>query len=177
METMDSMQGRTEATTPIPRQAGRTAPPTRATGWAGERVPPLAGGSRWAERRKELAREPGAQAREILHLGFTAAPLIAGFDKFTEALTDWEQYLDPRYAKALGLTPRQFMKIVGVVEMAAGLLVAARPKWGSLVVGGWLGGIIVNLLQQRKYYDIALRDFGLMLGALALHRLESARGA
>ena len=182
METRDSMQGRTGAA-PFPRVAERTdgAPPRRtATGWAGERVPPQAGEGRLtraAGQAKEMAQQmrhdEAMQAREILHVGFTAAPLIAGIDKFTEALVDWDQYLDPRYAEALGMSRRQFMRMVGVIEIGAGLLVAAKPKWGSLVVAGWLGGFIGNLMTHGKYYDIALRDFGLMLGAIALNRLES----
>lgn len=124
---------------------------------------------------REAGKDPVAQAREILHLGFTVAPLAAGFDKFTDALVDWERYLDPRVAHALGMTPKQFMRMVGVIEMAAGVLVAVKPKWGAWVVAGWLGGIIGNLVEQRRYLDIALRDLGLMLGAIALGRLEQAR--
>jgi hypothetical protein len=124
---------------------------------------------------RQLAADPTLQAREILHLGFTVAPLAAGIDKFFDAMVDWPQYLNPRVADMLGVSPKTFMHLVGVVEIAAGVLVAARPKVGSYVVAGWLGGIIGNLVSQGKYWDIALRDLGLMLGAVALGRLEQVR--
>jgi hypothetical protein len=132
------------------------------------RPPPRAGA-----RTFEVPADPTGQARELLHAGFVAAPLIAGLDKFSNSLTRWEQYLDPRLARAFGA--RRFMRSVGVIEIASGLLVAAKPRLGGYVVAGWLGGIVGNFLVQRRYYDLALRDFGLMLGALALARLEAER--
>ncbi len=124
---------------------------------------------------RQLASDPTVQAREILHLGFTVAPLVAGIDKFTDALADWDEYLNPRVAEMLGISRHGFMQLVGAIEIAAGVLVAVKPKLGSYVVAGWLGGIIGNLVSQGRYWDIALRDLGLMLGALALGRLEHAR--
>jgi hypothetical protein len=119
----------------------------------------------------ELARNPERQAYEILHWGFVAAPVLAGLDKFTNLLTSWEGYLAPPVARLLGGAAHEFMLVVGVVEVIAGLLVALKPRIGAYVVAGWLGGIIINLLMTGRYFDIALRDFGLMLGALALGRL------
>ena len=121
--------------------------------------------------RTELARNPERQAYEILHWGFVAAPVIAGLDKFAGLLTDWDAYLAPPIARVLGGAAHGFMLVGGAVEVAAGLLVALRPRIGAYVVAGWLGAIIVNLLISGRYLDVALRDFGLMLGALALARL------
>jgi hypothetical protein len=120
---------------------------------------------------RDLARNPERQAYTILHWGFVAAPVIAGLDKFAGLLTNWDQYLAPPIARMLGGAAHTFMLVVGVVEVIAGLLVALRPRIGAYVVAGWLGGIIVNLLMSGRFFDIALRDFGLMLGALALGRL------
>ena len=123
---------------------------------------------------RELTQEPARQAYHILHFGFVAAPVIAGLDKFAELLTDWDQYLAPAFQRLLGGASHGFMLVVGVVEIIAGLLVALRPRIGAYVVAGWLGGIIVNLLMSGQWFDIALRDFGLMLGALALGRLAAS---
>ncbi len=112
------------------------------------------------------------QAYRILHVAFIAAPTIAGLDKFFEVLTNWDQYLAPPFARLLG--GHTFMLAVGVIEIAAGLLVALKPKLGAWVVAGWLAAIIVNLLMLGQYFDVALRDFGLMLGAIALARLAVA---
>ena len=111
------------------------------------------------------------QAFRILHFGFTVAPIIAGLDKFASILTDWTQYLAPVFPQMLGVSPETFMLGVGVIEVIAGLLVAVKPRIGGYVVAAWLFGIIVNLLIRGEYFDIALRDLGLMLGALALARL------
>jgi hypothetical protein len=116
---------------------------------------------------------PSYQAYQILHVAFTLAPLLAGLDKFFQLLVNWDMYLAPAVVKMLPITAHQFMLGVGVVEIIAGLLVAIRPKIGAYVVALWLLGIICNLLLAANYYDIALRDFGLMLGALALGRLSA----
>ncbi|HVH42946.1 MAG TPA: hypothetical protein VM925_11405 [Labilithrix sp.] len=121
--------------------------------------------------RGEIAGSPERQAYQLLHWGFVAAPVIAGLDKFSRLLVDWDAYLAPPVARMLGGAAHGFMLVVGVVEIVAGLLVAIRPRIGAYVVAGWLGAIIVNLLMSGRYFDIALRDFGLMLGALALGRL------
>jgi hypothetical protein len=116
---------------------------------------------------------PAGHAFSALYLGYIALPLIAGADKFYSALADWTQYLAPQIPSLLGVTASSFMKAVGLVEMAAGVLVAAYPRLGSLVVGAWLGCIIVNLVMAGGFYDIALRDFGLMIGAYALYQLSA----
>jgi hypothetical protein len=97
--------------------------------------------------------------------------VIAGLDKFFHALVNWDMYLAPRVERILPVSGYTFMLAVGVIEIAAGFLVALRPRVGASVVAAWLGGIIVNLLLAGNFYDIALRDFGLALGALALARL------
>ncbi len=114
------------------------------------------------------------QAFLILRFGFTVAPIIAGLDKFTHLLTDWEKYLAPEVSSGLGVAPHTFMMAVGVVEIVAGLLVAARPRFGGYLVAAWLLGIIGNLVLTGGYLDVALRDLGLCLGALSLARLAEA---
>ncbi|WP_394846162.1 hypothetical protein LZC95_01705 [Pendulispora brunnea] len=117
--------------------------------------------------------DPAYQAYQILHCGFAVLPIIAGVDKFLHLLVNWDQYLAPPIARMLGSGAGTFMLVVGVVEIAAGVLVALRPKAGAYLVAGWLGAIIINLLLTRQYFDVALRDFGLYLGALALGRLSA----
>jgi uncharacterized membrane protein YphA (DoxX/SURF4 family) len=114
------------------------------------------------------AERPAYQAFMILRLGFVVVPIVAGLDKFTHLLANWQQYLAPRTADLIAMTPATIMSAVGGIEIAAGLLVAAKPSIGGWVVAAWLWGIIVNLLLIPGYYDIALRDFGLSLGAVAL---------
>jgi hypothetical protein len=111
------------------------------------------------------------QAYQILRLGFTIAPIVAGLDKFFHLLTDWNQYLAPFIPQTLGISASTFMMIVGVIEIVAGLLVWFKPRFGGYLVMAWLWAIIINLLLIPGYFDIALRDFGLSLGALALARL------
>lgn len=114
---------------------------------------------------------PVYQAYQILHFGFTLAPILFGLDKFFNLLVDWEKYLAPWVVRIVGNAHR-FMLFVGVVEVIAGLIVALRPRWGGYIVALWLLGIIINLLTYSGFYDIALRDFGLLLAALALARLS-----
>lgn len=118
--------------------------------------------------------DPAHQAFRILHVGFVVAPTLAGLDKFAHLLTNWDQYLAPSIARLSPIGGHDLMLVVGVVEVVAGLLVAVRPKIGGYVVAAWLVGLIVNLLLAGGYYDIALRDLGLSLGALALARLATA---
>ena len=114
---------------------------------------------------------PSYQAYQILHIAFTVAPLVAGVDKFFHFLVDWDMYLSPIVPRVLGIPSHTFMLGVGVVEVIAGLLVAIAPRIGGWIVGLWLCGIVVNLLTIPAHFDIALRDFGLALGAFALARL------
>ena len=116
--------------------------------------------------------DPTYQAFQILHWAFVVAPFIAGIDKFFNLLTRWQDYLSPAFASISPLSPRATMAAVGVVEMAAAVLVAIRPRMGAYVVAVWLVGIILNLLLLGSAYDIALRDLGLFLAALALGRLS-----
>lgn len=113
------------------------------------------------------------QAFLLLRTVFTVAPIAFGLDKFFNLLTDWPGYLAPWIDNLVPGTAQQAMYAVGVIEILAGVLVAIRPRWGALVVAAWLAGIIVNLLILGDYYDVALRDFGLLAGALALARLAA----
>ena len=118
---------------------------------------------------------PANQAYVLLRTLFTVAPIAFGLDKFTNILTDWTVYLAPVATTVIPVPAQTFMYGVGVVEIIAGIMVALRPRWGSLVVAAWLLGIIVNLLVLGSFFDVALRDFGLLVGALALNRLATAR--
>ena len=116
---------------------------------------------------------PAQQAFLLLRTVFTVAPILFGLDKFANLMTDWPGYLAPWVDKLIPGTAQQFMYVVGVIEILAGILVALRPRIGALVVALWLAGIITNLLILGNYYDVALRDFGLLIGALALNRLAT----
>lgn len=124
-------------------------------------------------RRSAAVSRPSYHAYRILQFGFVAAPLIAGIDKFFHALVNWDLYLAPQIARLSPVGGHGLMLGVGAVEIAAGVLVAVAPRLGGLVVAVWLWGIIGNLLLIPGYYDVALRDFGLSLGALALSRLAA----
>ncbi len=114
------------------------------------------------------------QAFALLRLAFTVAPIAFGLDKFSNVLVDWPIYLAPWIDDAAPGAAQDFKYFVGATEIVAGVLVALKPRYGAYVVAGWLAGIILNLLTHSGYYDVALRDFGLMLGALTLARLDSA---
>jgi hypothetical protein len=122
-----------------------------------------------------LRKDPAAQAFLLLRVAFTVAPILFGLDKFAEVMiSDWPKYLAPEFNDLIPGNAEDAMLIVGGVEIVAGLVVAVMPRFGGLLVAGWLGGIIVSLLIVGGYADIALRDFGLLLGALTLARLASA---
>jgi hypothetical protein len=124
---------------------------------------------------RALRGDPVAQSFVLLRIAFTVAPILFGLDKFAGVLTDdWTRYLAPAFNDVIPGSAADAMHIVGVVEILAGLTVAVMPRFGGLLVAGWLGGIIVNLLIVGGYGDIALRDFGLLLGALTLARLAGA---
>jgi uncharacterized membrane protein YphA (DoxX/SURF4 family) len=122
-----------------------------------------------------LRRDPVAQAFLILRVAFTVAPILFGLDKFAEVLTDdWTKYLATQYNDIIPGSAQDAMYMVGVVEILAGIVVFVAPRFGGLLVAGWLTGIIISLLLVGGYGDIALRDFGLLLGALTLSRLATA---
>jgi hypothetical protein len=124
---------------------------------------------------KVLRSDPAAQAFMLLRIAFTVAPILFGLDKFAEVMIgDWPKYLAPEFNDIIPGSAQDAMYIVGGVEIAAGLVVAIVPRFGGLLVAAWLAGIIVSLLLVGGYADIALRDFGLLLGALTLARLASA---
>lgn len=119
-------------------------------------------------------KDPTFQAFALLRTVFTLAPILFGLDKFTNILTEWTIYLAPWINGIVPGNASTAMRIVGVVEIAAGLLVAIAPRIGAWVVAAWLAGIIINLLTLSGYYDVALRDFGLLAGAVSLARLSQA---
>jgi hypothetical protein len=118
------------------------------------------------------ASSPAYQAYQILHVAFVVAPVVAGLDKFFHLLVNWDMYLAPAIANLSPVGGHKLMLAVGVIEVIAGILVAIKPRIGAYVVCAWLLGIIINLLILPGFFDIALRDFGLALGALALGRLS-----
>jgi hypothetical protein len=119
------------------------------------------------------AHDGSRQAFLLLRTVFTIAPIAFGVDKFFGVLTNWEAYLAPWINGIVPGTAHQAMLAVGVVEILAGVLVALRPAVGGYVVAAWLLGIIVNLVSMGEFYDVALRDFGLLVAALALARLAT----
>jgi len=119
------------------------------------------------------ATRPSYQAYQVLRLGFTVAPIVAGLDKFFHVLVNWDQYLPGAVNAMTGGRGHQLMLVVGVIEIVAGLGVALKPRIFAYVVSAWLLLIVANLLMIPGYFDVALRDFGLSLGALALARLSA----
>jgi hypothetical protein len=117
---------------------------------------------------------PAYQAFLALRVGFVVAPILFGLDKFTNLLADWTTYLAPAIDRLVPGSASSAMLAVGVVELVAGLVVAVRPRIGGYLVAAWLAGIIGNLLLLGDHYDVALRDLGLLLAALALARLATA---
>jgi uncharacterized membrane protein YphA (DoxX/SURF4 family) len=120
-----------------------------------------------------LRSDPRFQAYAVLRVGFIALPLVMGIDKYFNALAPWPRYLADWIDNIVPGTAQQFMYVVGAVEIVAAIVVALKPRIGAYLVAAWLAGIIVNLVSYGEWYDIAVRDFGLMLGALALARLAS----
>ena len=122
-------------------------------------------GSRWSD--------PRYQAFTLLRLAFTVAPIAFGLDKFWNQMVYWPQYLAPWINDLMPGSGQDFMYFVGAVEILAGIVVLLKPRYGAYLVAAWLAGIVVNLFSYPGWYDIAVRDFGLMLGALTLARLAS----
>jgi len=127
---------------------------------------------------RALRSDPATQAFVLLRIAFTVAPILFGLDKFAEVMiSDWPKYLAPQFNDLIPGSAQDAMYLVGAIEVLAGVVVAVAPRFGGVLVAGWLGGIIVSLLLTGGYADIALRDFGLLVGALALARLASAQRA
>jgi hypothetical protein len=118
--------------------------------------------------------DPRYQAFAMMRLAFTVAPIAFGLDKFFNEMVHWPNYLAPWINDIVPGTGQEFMYVVGAIEILAGLIVALKPRYGGYVVAAWLGAIVINLLTHSGFYDIALRDFGLMLAALTLARLAVA---
>ena len=117
--------------------------------------------------------DPRFQAFTLMRLGYTVLPIAMGIDKFFNAMVSWPDYLAGWINDIAPGTAQQFMYFVGVVEIVAGLLVLLKPRYAAYVVAAWLAGIVINLFSTGEYWDIGVRDFGLMLGALALGRLAA----
>ena len=115
--------------------------------------------------------DPAYGAFLLLRIGFTVLPIVMGVDKFTNVLTTWQNYLAPWIVDLGPLDAHQIMLVVGVIEIVAGIAVAIKPRYAAYVVAAWLAGIVINLLSYPGFYDVALRDVGLLLAALTLGRL------
>ena len=113
----------------------------------------------------------------LLYWTYGLVPIVAGADKFAHILTDWNKYLAPIVTDVIPLTPQAFMSIVGVIEIIAGIIVLVKPRIGSLIVGCWLIGIVINLLLTGQYYDIAVRDAVMAIGAFSLYILSGNNGS
>ena len=120
----------------------------------------------------KIGSSPAHQAFLILQFAFTVAPILAGLDKFFDLLVNWDQYLPGVVAGISPLPSHTLMLVVGVIEIVAGIGVALKPRIFAYIVAAWLALIIINLLLIPGYFDVALRDFGLLLAALALARLS-----
>ena len=153
--------------------ATRTRPASRATIERAPAAPPAGAPTAAVADRHD----PRYQAFLLLRLAFTVAPIAFGLDKFFNVLVDWPTYLAPWIDDIAPGSAQGFMYFVGAVEILAGIIVALKPRYGAYVVAGWLAGIVLNLLTASGFYDIALRDFGLMLGALTLGRLAAVYDA
>ena len=129
--------------------------------------------SRFKQAVQRVRSDPAYQAFVLLRVGFTALPIVMGIDKFSNTLVNWEQYLAPWIHDLSPLSAVGTMHVVGVIEIVAGVAVAIKPRYAAYIVAAWLAGIVTNLLSYSGYYDIALRDFALMLTALTLGRLAS----
>lgn len=121
----------------------------------------------------ENIRSPQWQAYMILRVAFVVAPITAGLDKFLHLLVDWDKYLAPIIATLSPIGGHGLMLVVGAIEIVAGIVVALKPRYGAWLVALWLWGIIANLLLIHGYFNVALRDFGLSLAAVALARLST----
>lgn len=135
---------------------------------------PVTDGPLGGSRAERLRVDPTFQAFWLLRIGFTVAPILFGIDKYFHLLANWDKYFAPRLDRIVPGTAHQAMYVVGAVEIVAGLAVLVMPRVGGYLVAAWLTGIIVDLLLIPGFYDVALRDFGLLLAALTLARLATA---
>jgi uncharacterized membrane protein YphA (DoxX/SURF4 family) len=136
--------------------------------------PNLALGSRQSvSTRREAWRDSRYQAFALMRLGYTVLPIAMGIDKFFNAMVSWPKYLADWVDNIAPGTAQQFMYAVGVVEIVAGVLVLLKPRYAAYIVAAWLAGIVINLFSYGEYWDVGVRDVGLMLGALALGRLAA----
>ena len=145
-------------------QSTRTESPVPLVGGSGGGAIPLP----TVAARHDYAR----QAYRILQAAFVLVPIVVGADKFFDDLVNWEMYLAPAIPAHLHVAAGTLMRAAGVMEISVGIIVATWPRIGAYIVTAWLWSVIVNLLMIPGFYDVALRDFGLSLGALALARLS-----
>jgi uncharacterized membrane protein YphA (DoxX/SURF4 family) len=131
--------------------------------------------SNYSDHAPAAATTQADRVSSILRWTYGLVPIVAGADKFANILTDWDKYLAPVVTDIIPLTPNTFMGIVGVIEIVAGIIVLVKPKIGSLIVGFWLLGIVINLLLTGQYYDIAVRDAVMSIGAFSLFMLLNGR--
>jgi hypothetical protein len=129
--------------------------------------------SHYVEEKSSTTLSRAERVEQILHWTYGLVPIAAGADKFLNILTDWDKYLAPIVTDVIPLSPSAFMSIVGVIEIVAGIIVLVRPKIGSLIVALWLVGIAVNLLFTGQYFDVAVRDIVMAIGAFCLFLLVS----
>ena len=108
----------------------------------------------------------------ILRATYGIIPIVAGLDKFTNLLTQWDKYLHPGLAAMLPFAPHIFMMIIGVIEIIAGIIVFAKPAVGGYIVMAWLTLIAITLLASGNYLDVAVRDLAMAIGAFSLARIS-----
>jgi len=123
----------------------------------------------------EATLENVRQVQQLLRYTYGLVPIVAGFDKFTNLLTDWKNYIAPSVNNALPFSASTFMAIVGVIEIIAGIIVLLRPRLGGFIVMAWLIAIALNLLISGHYYDVAVRDLVMAIGAFSLAKLSIAK--
>ena len=122
----------------------------------------------------EATLENVRQVQQLLRYTYGLVPIVAGLDKFTNLLTDWKNYIAPSVNNALPFSASTFMAIVGVIEIIAGIIVLLRPRLGGFIVMAWLIAIALNLLISGHYYDVAVRDLVMAIGAFSLAKLSVA---
>src|SRR5437773_5605961 len=123
----------------------------------------------------ETTIQNAGQVQQLLKYTYGLVPIVAGLDKFTNLLTDWKNYLAPSISNMLPFSPSVFMSIVGVIEIVAGVIVLIRPRVGGFIVMAWLIAIALNLLISGHYYDVAVRDLVMAIGAFSLAKLSVVR--
>lgn len=123
----------------------------------------------------ETTIQNAAKVQQLLRYTYGLVPIVAGIDKFTNLLTDWKNYIAPSIGNMLPFSASTFMSIVGVIEIIAGVIVLIRPRVGGFIVMAWLIAIALNLVIGGNYYDVAVRDLVMAIGAFSLARLSASQ--